>query len=202
MTQAEMREELAIARIMLAALSLPRGANRFTFPSDEWFLAETYYRSRQLPDGRWIAVRDMLFTTGLYVDIDEWSWRTRFCFEHAAEAVQALEEWDGTGDPPGMWIKEKPSNRMNPRWLDAAKREIVQVRETPGGGPAAGDLREGGARSALVKPSHPPKRTPQWTSGNSTNASNSSSVGWRRLSTFAWAPDRMRRRSRGRKTAR
>jgi hypothetical protein len=152
-----MRDEIAIARIMLAAASLPKGPNRFTFPSEEWFLAETYYRSRQLPDGRWIAVRDMLYTTGLFVDVTERTYRLRFCFEHASEAVAALESWDGADDPPGLWIKEKTQDRMNPRWLLEAGREVT-VRETPGGGPAAGDLREGGARSASVKPSHPQPR--------------------------------------------
>lgn len=38
--------------------------------------------------------------------------------------------------------------------------KVESVRRTPGGGPAAGELREGGARSALVKPSQPiPERS-------------------------------------------
>lgn len=94
------------------------------FPSREWFAVECYLHPRQLPDGRWIAVQNMLFTAGLFVDIQEFSWGSRFCFETTEEAERACEEWDGQGDPPGMWIKEKPSDRSNPRWFAATKREF------------------------------------------------------------------------------
>ena len=120
--------ERAIARALLAqAWREFVGPNTFAFPSSEWFIAENYLRWRQLPDGRWLAVQNMLFTTALLVDVTALSWRRRFCYEDPAEAVLALEEWDGMGDPPdppGMWIKEKPGDRMNPRWLAAAKREL------------------------------------------------------------------------------
>ena len=120
------KDEIAIARIELAqVLSELFPTNPFAFPTREWFLANQYLRSRQLPDGRWIAVTNQIYTTSLYVDVTERSaYRKRFCFERTAEAVQALEEWDGTGDPPGPWIKEKPGDRMNPRWLAAAKEEL------------------------------------------------------------------------------
>jgi hypothetical protein len=34
--------------------------------------------------------------------------------ETKAQAVSALDIWDGQGDPPGPWIKEKTSNRLGP----------------------------------------------------------------------------------------
>lgn len=86
--------------------------------SDEEFLADQGFRRiRRLPSGQLLGVQRQLFTTGLFVGLDRVGYRRRFCYESAAEAVHACVTWDGTGDPPGNWIKEKPSDRMNPAWL-------------------------------------------------------------------------------------
>lgn len=42
------------------------------------------------------------------------SWRTRFCYEHSIDAVLAVQDWDGQGDPPGPWLKQKPEDRLGP----------------------------------------------------------------------------------------
>lgn len=73
-----------------------------------------YNPVRALPTGQVIGVADMLFTTGLFVGIDEYGYSHRFCYATRSQAEQALREWDGTGDPPGPWIKEKPSGRLGP----------------------------------------------------------------------------------------
>lgn len=78
-----------------------------------------YVAPRRLDDGRWVALLKMLFTTGLFVGIDQSGYQTRFCYEHMSDAIAALIEWDGIGDPPGPWIKEKPSDRLNPNWAMA-----------------------------------------------------------------------------------
>lgn len=95
-----------------------------------------YYRARQLPRGHWLALLTNLFTTGLCV-VDEptlsdaWSngLRTRFCYQHSGDAEAAFEIWDGQGDPPGPWIKQKPEDRMNPAWLAEARQEMVRNRD-------------------------------------------------------------------------
>jgi hypothetical protein len=77
-----------------------------------------YKHPRLLPTGEWAALQQMVFTVGLFVGIDETGYRTRFCYPHFFPAVIALVEWDGTGDPPGPWIKEKGGpipDRPNPR---------------------------------------------------------------------------------------
>lgn len=38
----------------------------------------------------------------------------RYCYENYRDAQNALMAWDGEGDPPGPWIKEKPSGRLGP----------------------------------------------------------------------------------------
>ena len=47
---------------------------------------------------------------------EELGYRTRFCYPTRAQAQEALVAWDGQGDPPGAWIKEKGPGveRSNP----------------------------------------------------------------------------------------
>jgi len=73
-----------------------------------------YIQPRKLPTGEWAAVEKMLFTWALVVGLDQTGYRTRFCYEHITDAGPALEEWNGEGDPPGPWIKEKPIDRLGP----------------------------------------------------------------------------------------
>jgi hypothetical protein len=43
----------------------------------------------------------------------------RYCYKTEAEAIAALEAWDGTADPPGQWVKHKSARgeRLGPRPL-------------------------------------------------------------------------------------
>jgi hypothetical protein len=66
-----------------------------------------YFPSRLLPTGEVAGIRSFIFTWGLVVGLDLSGYRTRFCYGSFYEAVSALMFWDGTGDPPGNWIKEK-----------------------------------------------------------------------------------------------
>lgn len=78
---------------------------------------EGYHYVRKLPSGEWAGLMRFLFTTGLVVGLDLEGYRTRFCYTYHEDALQALLEWDGHGDPPGPWIKEKGrgGERENPR---------------------------------------------------------------------------------------
>ncbi len=68
--------------------------------------------------GRLCVVQSFMVTSGLLVGVrfDEfgYSYDARYCFEHSFSAFAALHAWDGTGDPPGPWIKEKVSERLGP----------------------------------------------------------------------------------------
>lgn len=75
---------------------------------------EGYRDCRRLPNGEVIGVMPQLFTFGLFVGLDEYGYKRRFCYESASDANYALAQWDGSGDPPGPWIKEKPSDRLGP----------------------------------------------------------------------------------------
>lgn len=79
-------------------------------------LEHGYVFPRRLSTGEYAALMRFLFTTGLVVGISRFGYRTRFCYEKASEAATALSQWDGHGDPPGPWIKEKGAagERSNP----------------------------------------------------------------------------------------
>lgn len=87
-----------------------------------------YHAPRRLPDGRWIALQRMLYTTGLFVlEVPEF-YRTRYCYERWTDAEAALQVWDGSGDPPGPWIKQKPEERLNPTLFDGRLDNVVTPR--------------------------------------------------------------------------
>jgi hypothetical protein len=73
-----------------------------------------YKPARILPSGKCAGVLNQLFTVGLFVGLGDF-YERRFCYPSRIEAEKALMTWDGFCDPPGPWIKEKPSNRLNPR---------------------------------------------------------------------------------------
>lgn len=73
-----------------------------------------------LPNGEIAGVRDYLFTASISVGLNEFTYRTRFCYETRVEAEGALFGWDGKGDPPGKWIKQKPEERTGP-WFEEPK---------------------------------------------------------------------------------
>lgn len=66
-----------------------------------------YSELRQLATGEIAGLRQFLFTSGVVVGLDAAGYRTRYCFERHADALAALQAWDGHGDPGGPWIKRK-----------------------------------------------------------------------------------------------
>lgn len=71
--------------------------------------------ARVLEDGTEIALYPQFYTCALVVDLDRiGNYKRRFCYEDAMECLLALVTWDGQGDPPGPWIKEKPGDRLGP----------------------------------------------------------------------------------------
>jgi hypothetical protein len=75
---------------------------------------EGYTHIREFHDGTICALGRQIFTTSLLVGLDSNGYQRRYCYEHEEDARKALLEWGGSGDPPGPWIKEKPSDRLGP----------------------------------------------------------------------------------------
>jgi hypothetical protein len=53
------------------------------------------------------ATRRLLFSSGLFTRLTLDGYGGRYCYETEAEAIEALQAWDGTADPPGQWVKHK-----------------------------------------------------------------------------------------------
>lgn len=72
---------------------------------------KTYYVAmRQLPDGRWLGVHRLMFHWTLHVDVSEMGYEDRYCYDHLLVAIEAMNAWDGTGDPIG-WKKHPSTGR-------------------------------------------------------------------------------------------
>jgi hypothetical protein len=83
-----------------------------------------YSDVRHLPSRGWCGVYRFMFTTAIVCGLDQIGYATRFCYHHWLEASEALRSWDGMGDPPGNWIKEKPGDRHGP-----GSPDYIPVRE-------------------------------------------------------------------------
>jgi hypothetical protein len=84
-------------------------------PRERLFRAfDQYTQMRFLEQRGWCGVAPQLFTCGLFHGLTLDSYAGRFCYAKTEEAMEALRTWDGSGDPPGPWIKEKPSDRLGP----------------------------------------------------------------------------------------
>lgn len=71
------------------------------------FEALGYRNIRTLPDGRVVGLHPFLFTVGLVVGLTPTGYDHRYCYPDAESAWAAIIHWDGTGHPPGPWIKRK-----------------------------------------------------------------------------------------------
>ncbi len=82
-----------------------------------------YLVLRLMPDGHIAGITKFLFTYGLCARLDFSGLGACWCFEVMDDAFRALIEWDGAGDPPGPWIKQKaPAERCNPLLFDVIGR--------------------------------------------------------------------------------
>lgn len=68
---------------------------------------EDYECLREVPRQGWCGLHEFAFTTGIVTRLDDGGYYGRYCYAEYADAYKALREWDGTGDPPGPWIKYK-----------------------------------------------------------------------------------------------
>lgn len=80
--------------------------------------AEQFLETRAIAGQGLCGVMRFASTCGLCAqlafDRDFYFYSARYCYASSREALAALREWDGLGDPPGPWIKEKKSERYGP----------------------------------------------------------------------------------------
>ena len=80
--------------------------------------AEGYYNIKAVPGNGVCALFKFAFTTGLVIGIDDIGYHGRYCYSNRQDAIDALNSWDGQGDPSGNWIKYKGEGgeRSNPNY--------------------------------------------------------------------------------------
>lgn len=66
-----------------------------------------YYNIKFIPNLGLCGLKRFAFTTGLVVGMDNYSYKGRYCYPIHADAVKAINEWNGVGDPSGEWVKYK-----------------------------------------------------------------------------------------------
>jgi hypothetical protein len=79
----------------------------------DWLRAHGGYRSVQLlPNGRWAGVLQFMFSHAIVCGRvgDDVGYDGRWCYDSEAEALAALEAWDGTGEPDG-WRRHPDTGR-------------------------------------------------------------------------------------------
>lgn len=86
---------------------------------DEWKEPGGIVLVREVPGQGVCVLQHFIFTCGLLTNVTFPLWCTydfaaRYCYESFADAKHALATWDGKGDPPGPWVKEKLSERRGP----------------------------------------------------------------------------------------
>jgi len=69
-------------------------------------------------DGKLCCIQPMIYTMAFLVGVTfeehSYDYDARYCYADLDGAFHALSAWDGNGDPPGPWIKEKISARLGP----------------------------------------------------------------------------------------
>jgi hypothetical protein len=79
-----------------------------------------FFRVRALDNVREFGLMRFAFTVGLCIDIEPTSqyqiYTGRYCYPSLNEALAAFDEYTGTGDPSGDWVKYKglDGERENP----------------------------------------------------------------------------------------
>lgn len=69
-----------------------------------------YERLVRFDSSRTAAVVPFLFTWAIIADLSEAGYEDRWCYHSLAEALGALEDWDGTGEPEG-WHRHPNTGR-------------------------------------------------------------------------------------------
>jgi hypothetical protein len=76
-------------------------------------VTKPYHQFWILPDGRLCGLMRLLFHWTVHVDIDFTGYRERYCFMTPELAIEAMDQWDGTGDPIN-WHKHPSTRRLRP----------------------------------------------------------------------------------------
>ncbi len=80
---------------------------------EEW--EDQIEEAREIPAQGVCCMQAFIFTHGLLTQVrfdgPTYDFAARYCYPSRADCLRALNTWDGRGDPPEGWVKEKLSGR-------------------------------------------------------------------------------------------
>lgn len=76
-------------------------------------ILKEYVELKTFPDGRICGIHRLLFHWTLHVDIHEYGYEDRYCYETRELASEALKEWDGVADPKNWHRHPKTGRRRD-----------------------------------------------------------------------------------------
>lgn len=74
---------------------------------DNYLRANGYSMLMDKDSSKLCGIGQSIFTWDLYVNLDENGFSGKYMYETKGEAIRAIIDWDGNGDPGGNWIKYK-----------------------------------------------------------------------------------------------
>jgi hypothetical protein len=74
----------------------------------QYLEASDYYEIRKLPDGAWVGLTDMLFTTALCIRLDRFGYDKRYCYRDPNMALAEIEKLENGDQEPEGWIRRLP----------------------------------------------------------------------------------------------
>lgn len=69
-----------------------------------------YQCVRREKNGDWSGLMPLAFTWAIVTDLNMTGYGDRWCYKTYTQAREALEAWDGTGEPDG-WHRHPPTGR-------------------------------------------------------------------------------------------
>ena len=77
-------------------------------------MVEPYIFIKRFADSRICGILPLLYHWTMHVDISEWGYEDRYCYQTKELAIAALKEWNGKGDPKNWHRHPKTGRRRNP----------------------------------------------------------------------------------------
>jgi hypothetical protein len=80
-----------------------------------WLMQQGYKDCRPLPNNRYAAISPLMYTHAIITGrmLDRTGYENRWCFDSYESAKNAMDEWDGTGEPYG-WHRHPSTGRRRP----------------------------------------------------------------------------------------
>lgn len=92
-------QNLHMSRIAPAKTLHGNGLRLSAAPQSEDIFSQNGYAQFRVVKNQMCALKQFNYTSALVVGLEEMGYQRRYCYEHRADAENALVSWDGRGHP-------------------------------------------------------------------------------------------------------